>query len=86
MVDFGSLRKRLRQWNSLCFGNISRNVRAAEAEILAKELEYDTLRDEQSRERLHRARAQHARQLSIEAAFWRHKSSIKWIKQSDALF
>lgn len=67
------LRKTLKYWNAQVFGNISKNLKDASERLVSCERQNDLYRDEDSKIRLHEARAVHTRLLALERGFWHQK-------------
>ena len=74
------LQQTLQEWNANIFGDVGAAVKRAEAEMMECQNTYDLQGGVDAQFKWSEATAKHARQLALEAEYWRQKSSIKWIQ------
>lgn len=86
MVKFATklkiLKKKLRLWNKVEFGNIHQAVKNVEDHILTMELLYDQVPSDNKRQLAQAHQELHMR-LETDENFWRRKTNIRWIKEGD---
>lgn len=71
----------LKKWNKEIFGNILTHLKAAEEEVLEKELLFELNNSADNRSALFQAQAQYRLCLSREEGFWQQKISNKVAKR-----
>lgn len=82
-IKLSRLKRSLRIWNRVVFGNIFERLRRAEAEAQEALMNYELNPCSIMRVESNKAAAEFLLRLKMEEDFWRQKATLKWVAEGD---
>ncbi|VFQ92438.1 unnamed protein product [Cuscuta campestris] len=79
-----AMKKALRTWNKLVFGNTHSNLIAAEEAASQTQADFELNPTEQNREAMQQANAKFILATNLEVQYWKQKANIKWMDKGDS--
>ncbi|XP_047943058.1 uncharacterized protein LOC125189874 [Salvia hispanica] len=82
-IKLSRLKRSLRIWNRVIFGNISERLKKAEVEAKEALGKYEENPSPELRADMNRATTEFLLRLKMEEDFWRQKAALKWVADGD---
>ncbi|VFQ85192.1 unnamed protein product, partial [Cuscuta campestris] len=79
-----AMKKALKTWNKLVFGNTHSNLIAAEEAASQSQADFELNPTEQNREAMQQANAKFILATNLEVQYWKQKANIKWMDKGDS--
>lgn len=77
------LKRNLKEWNRVSFGNLKLKIAAAEEKVLQAQLQLDSYTSTQAHIVLQVAKSELHNLLQAEETHWKQKARIKWLEEGD---